>query len=68
MRGYKKGLGSVAHILNALEKSGRLTTGECLLINRLLKELKRAINTKDEKALRKAIDKICKVFVDKMRG
>jgi len=68
MRGYKKSLSSVAQILSALEKSGRLVAGERLLINRLLKKLTRAIARKDEKALRKTIDEICQVFIRKVRG
>lgn len=66
MRGYQKGLESVAHLLNVLEKSGKLAAGESLLVGRLLKDLKRAIDTKNEKLLRKTINKICGVFVGKM--
>lgn len=66
MRGYQKGLESVAHLLNALEKSGKLAAGESLLVGRLLKDLKRAIDTKNEKLLRKTINKICEIFVGKL--
>lgn len=66
MRGYKKGLESVSHLLNAFEKSGKLAAGESLLVGRLLKDLKRAIDTKNEKLLRKTINKICGIFVRKM--
>ena len=67
MRGYEKGLDSVVQILNALEKSGSLAAGERLLINCLLKNLTRAIDTKDEKFLRKTLDDICRVFVKNVR-
>lgn len=67
MRDYRKSMRSVTHVLNALEKSGGLTAQERLLIGRLLKKLMRAIDTKDEKSLRKTIDEICKIFVRKVR-
>jgi len=67
MRGYKKGLRSVVQILDALEKSRSLAAGERLLINCLLNNLMQAIDSKDEKSLRKTIDDICRVFVRNVR-